>query len=198
MPPFVKWLQKNVVEHIDKSEALSEVPLPFVKAVLPFPSNYLPIYTAITLKDAERIKRGKTNPLQLSADERYALAKSGSSLIGGTGFSGLGLLKKEHKRFKWCYFQVPNTRLKKGLVFVKLFPKDARYVHVVDVAVGKAYKKQCLTIHSKLTDNEIRESVRLVAETRINICNYKDNYINPLVCLGRQDQELSFDEVELL
>ena len=107
--------------------------------------------------------------------------------------------KEAYEVFKYCSLKKPDLKKDDDSVAVlRINPRNANNIFVADQASRIKYKKQCFEGNSEkymLTYEEYDESQRRTGRTIVPIHQYKGNYEQPVVLVGR---ELSFDEVEIV
>jgi len=206
MEEFRAYLQDVGLPDIEASpiaETVDDVcvePLP-----IPFPDDHGPFFAYGEPRDARRIEIGKRCLDDLPLAERYGLI--GNPRLAHLSIkSGADLPEVAFDGFIWCgvigtaAWRIPGytPRLFDELL-VKVSPKDARGVYVVDDAVYETLRTELAEKikdqRDSFTQAEVDSFIRARACTIVPITAYKGDYADPVYLINR---ELSFDEVEVI
>ena len=205
------WLKQNVLAEIEKQPVAKKqvgfTPEPLIPGVV-FPQ----IYTVCEWDDAERIMQGKQDMASLVPKDRFGLIGSGYRLVNlGTKDDGT-FPKVAYEGFLWCRvgnpaelqtqedIEIPHWYVDslKNDSFVRITPKYANHIYVIDGDASESWKKAFFEAHpnqERLSNAELGEYYRVAARTLVPISEYKGTYTNPVVLIAR---ELELDEVELI
>lgn len=209
---FTSWLRENVLNYI---LTFPEKPLtksPTVE-LIPYNGPWETVYSFCNSNEAERIIKGKRNPKWLPASERHAHFGSGKRLVP-LGVRNDGRFPKiANEGFIWCDVN-PELRIdskpkdftravadtmrslssrNNHVIAVSL--KYANDVYVADNAVYEETREKlfaAIAPRERLTDAEYNDVLAARGATIVPIAEYKGNYKEPIVLIGR---ELDFDEI---
>jgi len=217
---FCVYLRDVVLPLITK-EPIPEEKIDFCAPdkIIPLVNNKdLPIYT---LKDGGHrdLVLGLEDPQQLPDYKRYVACGQGKRLVSWDVPHEDRFPKVAHKGFTWCPVGEvsENTSMKDldnvgipyfsfsfgGATLLRIKLNRANDVYVVDQGVynllrqerSEEIKQSGIDIYRPFTDKEVEEFLIARAKTLVPINDYKGDYKEPLVLIGR---ELSFDEVEIV
>lgn len=202
---FEAWLTQNVLDVITAS-ADSQQTMQVEERVSPvaYPSHLGAFYIRVNGVEELRITLGKTNPMDLVPEDRYALRGSG----GGRGWRLVPLGVRDDRTLPdaayrgYTYGRLcgPNdTELQDGNGrWVRIRPKTATHLFLYDESPGDAYKKAVWEQgRSTFNDEELDEWKRCRGRTVVPIHQYDGSYAKPVMMMGTE-KELTFDEVEFV
>lgn len=201
---FTSWLEENVLKYILSFPEESETKESQVELV-PYSGPWTTIYSFCDNEDAERIIQGKKDPKELPAHERHAFFGRGRRLVP-LGNRNNGKFPNTAKNgFIWCditsnissavadqmksFFRGDNN-----IISIKL--KYANDVYVADHAPYEETREKIfakIAPRDRMSDEEYEDVLAARGATIIPITEYKGNYKQPIVLIGR---ELDFDEVD--
>lgn len=207
---FTNWLEKNVLEYILTFEEANIIESPTkMEELIPYTGPFDNIFSICDSTEAEKIKRGKIDPRLLRLEDQSVYFGCGHRLVPLGTHSHINFPKIANEGFIWCEVakDIPQTLTlsdavshamrplfhKKYLVSIKL--KYANHVYVIDNSKFEEKRQElfkAIAPRERLTDEEYDDVIASRGATIIPITEYKGNYKEPLVLIGR---ELDFDEI---
>jgi hypothetical protein len=206
------WLAENVLNPF-KQAPKTENQKSSLPEEEPFPEGKIgPIFTFVGMQDLRRIELIKNNPKNAYPEERKAIAPNERLVPYGIPLENVSEIANDG--FIWCGVGAidENTNMdsmkigretrktdrifgdNEGLAVIK--PKTATDVYVVDWQAWDDFREEKFTTnHDTLTDDEVAEMYRALARTLVPIADFKGDYKNPIVLIGR---DLELDEVQVL
>ena len=175
--------------------------------LIPYEGPWSIVYSYCSNREAERIIQGKKDAKELPAHERHAFFGSGVRLVP-LGVRNNGKFPRvANDGFIWCDVnsQISSAvgdemksfmRNDNNIISIKL--KYANDVYVVDHAVYETTRQQTfkdIAPRDRMNDDEHDNVLATRGATIIPITEYKGNYRQPIVLIGR---ELDFDEVDAI
>lgn len=162
-------------------------------------------WTYVENKDVERIRTGQSNVEELPLARRFALGVGYRLLALGVSTDGIDIDRELlHNGYVWCSLnpeEIPrqSRSFSMGNNLVRIKPTRANNIYVVDEG---AYERCRAELADKLeenrmcfTDAEVNEMGRARAKTMIPWTEYKGDFENPVILIGR---EIDFDEVQII
>ena len=211
---FTAWLEEFVLKYIlsFKEADIIEPPIP-VEELIPYEGPWTTVYSICDWREAERIKKGKENPTELSPEDRHAYIGSGHRLVSLDVKCNDRFPNIAYEGFIWCdvnkdenvtqnaEFTNEVKRMcysfsQRYIVAIKL--KYANQIYVVDNSKFEETRQQLfekIAPRERLTDEELGNALAARGATIVPITEYKGDYKEPLVLINR---ELDFDEIEEL
>lgn len=210
---FTAWLEESVLNYIlSFPEADTPLPDPEVE-LIPYQGPWPTIFSVCSWKAAERLKKGKKNPMDLNPEDRHAYIGDGQRLVPlSAGFDGQ-FPETANNGFIWCDTNQSITASSmaddivydvcsscssffnhKYIVAIKL--KYSNNVYVADNSKFDEKRKQlfeAIAPRDCLTNEELNSAYVARGATLVPITEYKGGYKEPIVLI---DRELDFDEIE--
>jgi len=213
MEEFKKYLEEVVlamiVSHPIPKEKIDRFVAP--KALL-IPEIVGQIFCFADYRDAERIKQGKLDVVELNPSDRYGLQGSGYRLMSLDAANDGTVPEIAYDGFLWCGIgEVTETTEIKSLhvpghyrwsdnerFVIRIKPNRANGIYIADHAPYEKRRQEVadsLGDRKQFTNEELGDFARARARTIIPIHEYKGGYEQPVVLVNR---ELSLDEVEVV
>lgn len=200
---FASWLEEHVLKYILSFPEVNEVEEDSVN-LIPYNGPWKFIYSFCDNENAERIIQGKKNPDELKPFERHASFGHYGRLVP------LDVPRKDRfpeiarEGFIWCDVNSKINRIVQMEMkssfrgdnnFITLRLKYANDVYVADNAAYEEKREaffKTLEPHECLSDEQLGDALAARGATIVSIDEYKGNYKEPIVLIGR---ELDFDEI---
>ncbi len=209
---FTAWLEEHVLNYIlSFPEADILLPEPTVE-LIPYQGPWPTVFSVCNWRNAQRLEKGKKNPMDLCPADRHASIGDGRRLVS-LGVSGV--LEIAHDGFIWCdtnqeitfcsrasdllddvYSSCTPLFGQRYLVAIRL--KYSNGVYVADNSKFDETRHQLfetIAPRDRLTDEELDSAYAARGATIVPITEYKGGYKEPIVLINR---ELDFDEIEWL
>jgi len=208
---FIKWLEKNVLDYILSFEEAEEIlpPIP-QEELIEYKGPWERVYSICDYDASQRIEAGKNNSIYLAPDDMHAY-------FGGTRLVSLGVScngrfpEIAYDGFIWCdvnqatkeseFISEVSSAMRSisyGDKIVAIKPKYANGIYVVDNSKYVKMRERLfekIAPRTRLNDEEYGDVLAARAATIVPINEYKGNYKQPLVLIGR---ELDFDEIDYM
>ena len=210
---FTAWLEESVLKYIlSFPEADIIQPDPVVE-LIPYQGPWPTVFSVCNWQTAERLEKGKKNPIDLPPEDRHAYIGDGRRLVPLFGGFDGQFPEVANNGFIWCdtnqsisansmagdiVYDVRSTcssfLSRKYIVAIKL--KYSNNVYVADNSWFDEKRKQLfesIAPRNYLTDDELNSAYVARGATIVPITEYKGGYKEPIVLI---DRELDFDEID--
>jgi len=212
METFRSYLEGIVLKAIlQEPEAEVLIDILAEPEMIPVPDGLGGIYCVCEGCEAQRIIRGKEDPQQLEPASRYAL-RGGRRLLDLRIKKEPDMLREVHEGFIWCgvgdksdvkrtdELTIPEHHFwsERRYHLLKVTPKRANDCFVVDQRVWQMRRDELadqLGERTHFTDSEMAQMDLARARTMVPLHEYKGDYEEPVVLIGR---EIALDEVEIV
>ena len=210
---FTAWLEESVLKYIlSFPEADIIQPDPVVE-LIPYQGPWPTVFSVCNWQTAERLEKGKKNPIDLPPEDRHAYIGDGRRLVPLFGGFDGQFPEVANNGFIWCdtnqsitlnsmaddiVYEVVSSSSsflsRKYIVAIKL--KYSNNVYVADNSWFDEKRKQLfesIAPRNYLTDDELNSAYVARGATIVPITEYKGGYKEPIVLI---DRELDFDEID--
>lgn len=210
---FTAWLEEFVLNYIlSLPEADTPLPDPEVE-LIPYQGPWSTVFSVCNWSTAERLEKGKKNPMDLAPEDRHAYIGDGHRLVPlSAGFDGQ-FPEVANDGFIWCDTNqsITANSMADDIVYdvrsscssffshkyiVAINLKYSNNVYVADNSKFDEKRKQlfeAIAPRDCLTDEELNSAYVARGATLVPITEYKGGYKEPIVLI---DRELDFDEIE--